>query len=350
MCYGLTPKATRRLAYEFAEKNTVNIPESWKENKMAGKDWFTGFMTRKSDFQNKLETVSKNLQFTASDIYNLNEAGVTTVQKTQKIIAIKGQPQIGQVTSREMEELITPVRIIRTNGTALPPVWVFPRIKYDPHGVLSEYGALGLVHKLGWMTSDDFGKVLEHFVTHVRCSNEHKVIFIMDNCKENGIIIITLPSHISNKLQPLHSAVFGTFKKFFNQGVDGWMISHPGRTLTIYDLPEIYIKAWDKAATPINIRSGFRCTGIWPFDKNIFTKEDFMCSYVTGRTRTPYKETVTSIPVEPPKPDIKLEEEDEETTDLKQLDVGNFVIYKVYGKKITTYYAAKIEERKKNTT
>ncbi|KAF2896482.1 hypothetical protein ILUMI_09698 [Ignelater luminosus] len=67
-------------------------------------------------------------------------------------------------------------------------------------------------------------------------------------------------------------------------------------------LPEICIKAWDKAATPTNIRFGFRCTGIWPFDKNIFTEEDFMCCYVTDRTKTPDKESVTSRAVESPKP------------------------------------------------
>ncbi|KAF2905239.1 hypothetical protein ILUMI_00963 [Ignelater luminosus] len=46
-------------------------------------------------------------------------------------------------------------------------------------------------------------------------------------------------------------------------------------------------------------------------------------------------------------PDLKLEEEDEEITDLKQIDVGNFVICKVYGKKTTRHYAAKIEKQKK---
>ncbi|KAF2905594.1 hypothetical protein ILUMI_00571 [Ignelater luminosus] len=115
--------------YEFAEKNTVNISKSWKEKKMAGKDWFMAFMTRQSDLSNKLETVLKRHQFTASGIQNLD------VQKTQKIIATKGH-QVDQVTSREKEELITQVGIIGANGTALPSVWVLPRMKYDPHRML----------------------------------------------------------------------------------------------------------------------------------------------------------------------------------------------------------------------
>lgn len=332
MYHGLTPKATRRLAYEFAEKNHVKVPDSWKANKLAGKDWFTGFLNRQPHlsirtpentslarissfnkstvgaFQAQLEEVLKRHEFTGSDIFNLDETGVTTVQKTQKVVATKGQHQVGKVTSRERGQLVTQVGIIGANGIALPPVWVFPRKKFDKHRMLSgipdEYGATDLVHSSGWMTSDNFLRVLEHFVAHVRCSKERQVILIMDNheshlsvpaidyCKENGITILTLPPHTSNKLQPLDRTIFGPFKRYFNQGADDWMLSHPGQTLSIYDLAAICMIAWDRSATPSNIKSGFRCTGIWPFDKNIFSEEDFLCSFVTDRVAPPTENKV----------------------------------------------------------
>lgn len=323
MYYGLTPKTTRQLAYQYAEKNNLPYPQTWKENKMAGRDWYAGFMERHSrlslrtpeatslarissfnkttvnDFQNKLESLLKKHQFAPEDIFNLDETGVTTVQKVQKVISSKGRHQVGQVTSRERGELITQVGIICASGRALPPVWIFPRKRFDEArmmlGVPAESGALGLVHSSGWMTSENFLKVLQHFTKHVRCSLEHKVLLIMDNhqshlsvegidyAKENGIIILTLPPHTSNKMQPLDRTVFGPFKRFFNQGADKWMISHPGKTLTIYDLPAICVDAWDKAATPLNVKSGFRCTGICPFDRSVFSEEDFLSSFVTDR-------------------------------------------------------------------
>lgn len=46
MFYGLTPNATRRLAYEYALHNSVNMPDAWKKNKLAGKDWFWAFLKR----------------------------------------------------------------------------------------------------------------------------------------------------------------------------------------------------------------------------------------------------------------------------------------------------------------
>lgn len=47
--FGLTPTDIRTLAYECAVKFEIDIPEVWKENKRAGKAWFTNFMKRNSD-------------------------------------------------------------------------------------------------------------------------------------------------------------------------------------------------------------------------------------------------------------------------------------------------------------
>lgn len=40
---GLALKMTRRLAYKFAVSTEKNLPESWKENSVAGEDWLYGF-------------------------------------------------------------------------------------------------------------------------------------------------------------------------------------------------------------------------------------------------------------------------------------------------------------------
>lgn len=58
---------------------------------------------------------------------------------------------------------------------------------------------------------------------------------------------------------------------------------HPGVPVTIYNIAELLGEAFEKAMTPINIKSGFRKTGIFPFDRNIFTSEDFMPSEITNR-------------------------------------------------------------------
>lgn len=97
MFYGLSPKAVRRLAYEYAVQNSVKIPQTWHENAMAGRDWFSGFLHRHSalsirkpeatslarmtsfnkhniqSFFDKLETVMQRYGFAPGQIYNLDE-------------------------------------------------------------------------------------------------------------------------------------------------------------------------------------------------------------------------------------------------------------------------------------
>lgn len=53
--------------------------------------------------------------------------------------------------------------------------------------------------------------------------------------------------------------------------------------MSIYEVAENLGKAYPKAFTPENIISGFRCTGVCPFNDQIFTDDDFMGSYVTDR-------------------------------------------------------------------
>lgn len=331
MFYGLTPNTVRRLAYEYALSNALDMPESWKKLQSAGKDWFWGFMKRHpklsvrkpeatslarmtsfnrttvKGFQDKLQRLLERHKYEPSQIYNLDETGVSTVQKLPKVIGRKGEHQIGQATSRERGELITQVGVISASGNFLPPVWIFPRHRFDAarmmHGV-SENGALGLVYPSGWMTSSNFLEVLKHLVKNTRCSVEHQILLILDNheshlslagieyCRSNGISILTLPPHTSNKLQPLDRTVFGPFKSFLSQGMNSWMLSNPGKTISIYDLPPLCAQAWDRAATPTNIKAGFRCTGILPFDRDIFTDKDFLSSYVTDRPNPDHSETV----------------------------------------------------------
>ncbi|KAK5640971.1 hypothetical protein RI129_009518 [Pyrocoelia pectoralis] len=44
--HGLTPKAVRKLAFEFAKANKKRMPQSWEANKSAGQDWLTLLLKR----------------------------------------------------------------------------------------------------------------------------------------------------------------------------------------------------------------------------------------------------------------------------------------------------------------
>ena len=136
---------------------------------------------------------------------------------------------------------------------------------------------------------------MKHFITNARPSQDHQVVLIMDNhqshlsyealslAKENFVHIITLQPHTSNKTQPLDRTVFGPMKTHYNQLANSWMMRNVGKLITIYQIAELAGTALTKAATPENAIAGFRVSGVWPFDRDIFSNIDYLPSDITDR-------------------------------------------------------------------
>ncbi|KAF2900549.1 hypothetical protein ILUMI_05636 [Ignelater luminosus] len=106
----------------------------------------------------------------------------------------------------------------------------------------------------------------------------HLASEVLNIAKENGVILLKIPPHTSHKLQALDASMFGPFQNFYNAAVDSWIVRHPEQTLTIYNVAELVGQAFDKSMTPSNIKSGFKKAGIFPFDRDIFTEDEFLTS------------------------------------------------------------------------
>lgn len=115
----------------------------------------------------------------------------------------------------------------------------------------------------------------------------------MDTAKNNGVVLLTLPPHISQRLHPLDRSVYGPFKTYYSRALDSWMRANPARTASIYNIPKIVNSAFLSAMTPNNIVSGLRSTGIFPFNRDIFQESDFAPAIVTDRP-VPDNSTATS--------------------------------------------------------
>lgn len=322
MCYGKSTKDFRELAYEMGKLNNNKTPDSWEVNKKAGIDWMQGFLKRHPElsirqpegcsisratsfnehnvskfFENLKNTLSRSDKFAdGSRIYNLDETSTTTVQRPKKVLASKGSKQVSQCTSGERGILVTTCCIISASGNTLPPAMVFPRKNFKAHMTNgAPPGTLGLATNSGWMTSEVFPLVMRHFIKYSGSTKDNPTILIYDNheshltietlnlAKENGVTIVTLPPHCSNKLQPLDVCVFYSFKAHYNAAVDSWMLCNPGIPMTIYQVGSCVGLAHERSMTPSNIKAGFKKTGIYPFDSEVFTTGDFLTSYVTDR-------------------------------------------------------------------
>lgn len=320
MSYGLSTTQTRELAYQYAKILKKSIPNTWEDNKCAGIDWMRGFMGRNATlslrrpeatslsratsfnkhnvemFFDNLKSVYQEYSFSPNEIYNCDETGLMTVTKPPKVIAPTGVKQVGQVTSGERGSLVTMLNFISADGNTVPPVFIFPRVFFKEYMLNNAPpGSLGLAYKTGWMTEDNFLKALHHFVKFVKCTEERKVLLLMDNhethvslniinfARENGVVILTFPPHCSHRLQPLDVSLYGPFKTYFRSAQNNFMISNAGKTVSIYDLSAMASQAFNKAFTKANIVSGFKNTGISPFNNEVFDDCDFLSSSVTDQ-------------------------------------------------------------------
>ena len=66
--------------------------------------------------------------------------------------------------------------------------------------------------------------------------------------------------------------------------------------MQILDIPSLCAVAFPLAMTPVNIQSGFRVSGIYPSNRNIFTNDEFMPSLAPDRT-DPNPVAADEIPV-----------------------------------------------------
>lgn len=104
--FGLSPREVKELAFKCANEAKIEMPDNWRNDKYAGKDWFSGFMKRHGQelsirqpeatslsratsfnkhnvelFFSKLSSLMDKYKFEPQDIWNADESGVTTVQK-----------------------------------------------------------------------------------------------------------------------------------------------------------------------------------------------------------------------------------------------------------------------------
>ena len=120
-------------------------------------------------------------------------------------------------------------------------------------------------------------------MSHVGPSKKGKMLFLLNNHqshvtletieypKEHGIVLLLFPPHCSHKLQPLDRAVYGFFKRYYNSVCYCWMKENKGKTMTIYDIPDMVGRAFPRAFTHANIQSDFNVGGIFPFDCDVFS-------------------------------------------------------------------------------
>ncbi|XP_060846584.1 uncharacterized protein LOC132926267 [Rhopalosiphum padi] len=313
MYFGLNLKNIRKLAYEFAVKLDLTITKNWKHNNEAGPDWIRDFLNRNPSlsnclpktnnisrtvnfkpanvkhFMDKYESILLKYKLQAHDIYNLDEMRVTFVQRTKKIVASQGNKHI-RVRGKD---IVTMCLAINATGNLIPPMYIFSKA----------------ANNFNFIQGVDFLKVLKQFANYVTPSVDKKVLILLDSheshlylpvidfCKESGILLLSFPPHYSHKLQPLNRSIYKPFKQFLNQYMSDWVENNPGKKLGSYIVPSVSTSALINAATPRNIIDGFSMSGIWPLNREAFTKDTSFTPAVTADINNMVIDNVDEAPI-----------------------------------------------------
>ncbi|XP_045457552.1 tigger transposable element-derived protein 6-like [Melitaea cinxia] len=317
-CLPLMKKEFLKLAFDLAE--AMKIPHRFNKQKAtAGKHFYYDFMQRHPGvslrvpestsmmravgfnkpqvniFYDNLEKLMTRYKFPASNIYNCDETGVSCVQKHRKVLAPKTVRQVGKLTSAERGKNITVLFCMSADGHFIPPFFVFPRQRMSDRLMINApAGSVGVAQPKGWMNNDFFLQWLQLFVKHSHPTKESQVLLLLDGhsshktlavinfCRDNNIHLISTPPHTTHKLQPLDRTFMKPFKDAYNQRCDMWMRANAGSRITDYDIAGLVSEAFTKVARLDIAASGFKCTGIFPFDRHLFSDLDYMAVDMTN--------------------------------------------------------------------
>lgn len=128
--YGLTILDFRKLAFDFALANKISFPDKWLTTKLAGSEWYYGFMKRHpslsirkpqatslsratsfnqhnvNQFFDNLETVMEREGLTSLDIWNMVNQDVPLYTSQRELLLKKEENKLEQLHLLSVELLL----------------------------------------------------------------------------------------------------------------------------------------------------------------------------------------------------------------------------------------------------
>jgi hypothetical protein len=171
------------------------------------------------------------------------------------------------------------IAAINAMGWAIAPYFIFKAKTHDKswYPDLKPQWRIGVSNN-GWTTNDIGVAWLRHFVKQIKDQRvgshvlliidgheSHKLLAFQDFCKENKIITLCMPVHLSHILQPLDVGCFAPLKRAYSKEIRVLALDHIGR-IDKKAFIATFAKVFDKAFSKANILSSFRATGLVPSD------------------------------------------------------------------------------------
>lgn len=112
----------------------------------------------------------------------------------------------------------------------------------------------------------------------------------LNYARENWVEMLCFLPHCAHRLQPLDVTLMRPISMAYSDEIKRWHRSNPGQSVVADDILRLFSAVFTRAARPETIVREFKTTGIWPFNKNIFSDDDFRPAEVTDRPYSPQEQ------------------------------------------------------------
>ena len=180
---------------------------------------------------------------------------------------------------------ITVLACCSASGNAIPPLVIFEGKIFKEELAAGEIpGTMYALSKSGWIDSEIFDLwFTDHFLPHA--PGGRPILLLLDGhsshynpetinrAAEEKIIIFCLPPHTSHRTQPLDKGCFSPLKSCWREECHTYLRNNPGKIITRFQFSTIFARAWMRSMSMKNITSGFKTTGIYPFNPRALQPE-----------------------------------------------------------------------------
>ena len=92
----------------------------------------------------------------------------------------------------------------------------------------------------------------------------------LEYCNKHRILVAVYPPHSTHRLQPLDVSLFSPLATYYSQELNQFLHKSEGLcSLTKRDFFRLFWAAFGKAFTTSNVESGWKKTGLYPFEPNV---------------------------------------------------------------------------------
>ncbi|XP_065642449.1 uncharacterized protein LOC136074076 [Hydra vulgaris] len=254
--------------------NSNNIKTKFTNNRPA-KGWFYAFLRRhiqlsqkRGEYLNRArgggtekairncfteipKLLEENAQYLNDSmrVFNIDESGFQLSPKTNLLIRERGK-----ILMRKCSKIIN----------AAPSGWSIGKSENDWMNAECFFEYITNVFYPSLIKEEILLPVIIFFDGHV----SHFSIEFSEFCSKNGIIFVALFLNATHILQPLDVAVYGPMKAKWKLFCRQWRIDYEGQEINNENVPEALNSFIIDPIMANNIKSGFKNTGIFPFDAN----------------------------------------------------------------------------------